>query len=159
MKAGRPTKYEADFHPNDFIRLSKMGKTLMQIAFEWDVDRETVYTWGKKHPIFLGAIKKGREYAESYYANLGHVAMLGEARDRTGKKLNVNLGFYCWLTKNLFKWSDRIESQIKEDPTPPKKKDNSRESIKKIFKDPKSVALALELAERMSHNQKTDSEK
>ena len=25
-----------------------------------------------------------------------------------GKKVNVNLGMFCWLTKNMFKWSDRV---------------------------------------------------
>ena len=102
-KAGRPTKYRADFHPNDFIRLSKLGKNLTQIALEWDIDRDTIYDWGKKYPLFSGAIKKGRAFAEAWYVNIGQQAMM-----REGHGVNVNLGFYVWLTKNLFKWSDKV---------------------------------------------------
>lgn len=112
---GRPTKYRKEFHPQDFIRLSKQGKTLAQIALEWDVDRDTVQEWRKRHKEFSVAIKKGREFAEAWYMNLGHLAMLNRAtvvENGIRTQVDVNLGFFVWMTKNLFHWSDKVEQQV-----------------------------------------------
>ena len=111
-RPGAPTKYRRDFHCQDFINLSKVGKTLAQIALAWDVDRDTVQEWARVHPEFSASIKKGRQYAESWYMNIGHSAMLGQVKV-DGQKVNFNLGMFCWLTKNMFKWSDRVEHSEK----------------------------------------------
>jgi hypothetical protein len=111
-KLGRRTKYNPDFHPHDFIEKSKAGDVLSQIAASWGVHRDTVYEWQDKHADFSDAVKKGRLLSEAWYIKIGKAAMLGEAYDKaTGKKLHVQLGFYVWLTKNLFKWSDRVETE------------------------------------------------
>lgn len=107
---GRPTKYRKDFHPDDFITLSKQGKTLAQIAYIWDVDRDTVQEWRKRHEEFSVAVKKGRQYAEAWYINLGQSAMIGQAK-MNGMPIHFNLGTFCWMTKNLFKWSDRVSNE------------------------------------------------
>lgn len=112
-KMGAPTKYRKEFHCSDFIAQSKQGKTLAQIAFRWDVDRDTVHEWAKVHKDFSDAIKKGRQYAEAWYMELGQAAMLGQARI-DGKNINTNLGMFCWLTKNMFKWTDRVETENKD---------------------------------------------
>lgn len=46
--------------------------------------------------------------------DLGQAAMVGAAT-LDGKKINVNLGMFCWLTKNMFKWSDKIVMKERED--------------------------------------------
>lgn len=107
-----PSKYRKDFHPEDYIRWSEQGKTLAQIAFAWKVDRDTIHEWKKRHSEFSDAVKRGRQVAEAWYMNLGQAAMLGQASVE-GKKINVNLGFYCWLTKNMFRWTDKVELQDK----------------------------------------------
>jgi hypothetical protein len=94
---GRPTKYDPKFHPKDFIEQSKNGKTLAQIALTWDLNRDTIHEWKKKHPKFSDAVKKGRQFCEAWYMNLGLAAMLGQAKS-DGKPINVNL-------------SDKIESK------------------------------------------------
>lgn len=109
-RPGRPPKYLSEFHPRSFIELSKQGKNLTQIAFEWDLDRDTIYDWGKKYKAFSDAIKRGRQYSEAWYTNLGQAAMIGQARV-DGERIQFNLGAYVWLTKNLFKWSDKREIQ------------------------------------------------
>lgn len=131
-KPGQPTKYRKDFHPDDYIRLSEQGKTLAQIAFEWKVDRDTIHEWKKVHREFSDAVKKGRQIAEAWYMNLGQAAMIGQAK-MGNQKLNVNLGMFCWLTKNMFRWSDRVEvkekkSEEKERPL----KDVSDEELDKM---------------------------
>lgn len=108
MPGGRPPKYRKDFHPQSFIEHSKQGKHLYQIAYEWDVCRDVLYQWQAKHSEFNDAVKKGKQYAEAWYMNLGHRAMLGQVTIN-GKPVVVNLGWFCYLTKNKFKWSDRME--------------------------------------------------
>ena len=107
----RPAKYLRKFHPGDFIRLSKGGKTLTQIALAWNVHRDTIYEWARRHKEFSDAIKKGRAFAEGWYMDLGQAAMVGEAK-YDNKKINLNLGMFVWLTKNLFKWSDKIDQTV-----------------------------------------------
>lgn len=107
---GQPTAYRAEFHPQDFIRLSKQGKNLAQIALAWDLHRDTLYEWQKVHKEFSDAVKKGREFSEAWYTDLGQLAMLGQAQVN-GQKVKVDIGLYVWLTKNLFKWSDKIEQK------------------------------------------------
>ena len=107
----RPTKYDAKFHNEDFLRLAAQGKTIIQIAAEWDVDRDTIAEWGKKHAEFSGTLKRGKALSEAWYVNVGQKALQGNPD-------NIHLGFYVWLTKNLFKWSDKVE----EMPTQKKKR-------------------------------------
>lgn len=106
MPAGRPTKYNREFHCENFVELSKKGKTLAQIAFEWDIDRDTVHEWKKVHKEFSDAVKKGRQYAEAWYMNIGQMAMLNQVKI-DGKGIKVELGWHVWMTKNMFKWHDR----------------------------------------------------
>lgn len=115
---GRPPIYDPDFHPKDFIRRSKMGQHMYVIAYEWDLARDTIYDWANKHPEFSYAFKKGKELAESWYMKLGNAAMMGQATI-DGKPVKVDLGFFAYLTKNKFKWSDRQTNEVS---TPEKKK-------------------------------------
>jgi hypothetical protein len=110
-KPGQPTKYKKSFHAVDFIAQSKQGKSLAQIAYAWDVSRDTLYEWAKKHKEFSDAIKKGREYSEAWYMNLGQSAMVGQATIN-GRPISFQLGVFVWMTKNIFKWSDKITTEI-----------------------------------------------
>ncbi len=115
---GRPTLYDADFHPADFVEQSKRGKNLTQIACGWNANRDTLYTWGRTHTEFNDALKQGREYCEAWYTNLGMAAMTGQTPvGADGKKMVVNLGFYVWMTKNILKWKDQVESEAKVEST------------------------------------------
>lgn len=106
---GRPSEYRADFHPKEYIRLSKMGKSMTQIACTWDLDRQTLYDWAERHRKFAGALKKGREGMENWYSELGQAAMIGQATFN-GQKVKLDVGLYVWLTKNICKWSDRVQN-------------------------------------------------
>jgi len=112
-KNGRPSTYKPDFHPDDFVALSKEGKVAKQIAAIWDINVDTLYEWAKKHPRFSEAMRQGRVACEAWYIELGQMAMVGKATYK-GQPVKVNLGYYAWLTRNLFKWSrpdDRDVSQ------------------------------------------------
>lgn len=135
---GRPPKYDKEFHPDDFIKLSEQGKTQAQIARAWKVDRDTLTDWGKRHREFSLAQKRGKQAAEAWYMDLGQMAMIGQAMIN-GQKITVNLGMFCWLTKNMFNWRDRSEQTI--EPIIPKRKltgisrDELTELARRIKKD------------------------
>lgn len=114
---GQPTKYDPDFHPSDFIEQSKKGNSLTQIACSWDVDRDTIYEWQKKHKRFSGACKRGKEYLEAWYTNIGKAAIAGQVKIN-GEKVTPNLGFFVWMTKNILKWSDKVENNIQPEESP-----------------------------------------
>lgn len=106
-----PWKYKKDYHPRAFIELSRQGKCLAQIARDWDVARETIYEWARKYKNFSDSMKKGQQLCEAWYIELGQAAMLGNAKTKDGQKIKVELGFYIWMTKNICKWSDKVESK------------------------------------------------
>lgn len=108
---GRPTKYDRDFHPEDFIAEMAQGKNLVEVAQKWNVDTTTVYEWARKHREFSLALKKGREYCEAWYSRLGRAAMVGEAKIN-GKPIKVDLGMFVWMTKNICKWTDKTDTKI-----------------------------------------------
>lgn len=106
-KVGAPTKYKPYFHPSDFIAQSKQGKGLAQIARNWDVDRDSLYEWAKKNKEFSGALKKGKQLSEAWYMDIGQAAMLNKVMIE-GRPVKVELGWFVWMTKNMFKWSDKV---------------------------------------------------
>jgi|SRR6478672_2225363 len=106
---GRPTKYREEFHCTDFIEQSKQGKTITQIASSWDINLDSLYEWKKVHPKFSEAIKIGRQHAEAWYMNLGQAAITGQTKVNN-EPVPFNLGVFCWMTKNMFKWSDRVDT-------------------------------------------------
>ena len=112
-KMGRPEVYDKSFHPQDFIEQSKRGRQVIQIATSWEVHRDTLYDWAKKHPDFSDAFKKGRQYCEAFWIDLGQSAMLGQAKIN-GEKIKVDLGFYCFLTKATLGWREK-DSVINDD--------------------------------------------
>lgn len=119
-KIGRPTKYRGDFHPADFLEESRKGSTFAQIAYKWDIDRLTLNKWRARHKEFNSAVKKGRVLAEAWYMNLGRSAMTNSVKIN-GEKVKVELGWFVWMTKNMFRWSDRtlVKDQPDEPPEDP----------------------------------------
>jgi transposase len=107
---GRPTLYDKNFHPEDFIRQSKSGKNIKQIALAWDISRSVIYKWAEKNKEFADTLKKGQELCEAWYMDLGQAAMLGMASQK-GQKIKVDLGFFVWMTKNVCHWSDRMDQK------------------------------------------------
>lgn len=109
MPGGRPPKYRKEFHPEEYLRLSKSGKTLAQIAAVFDISRETVYAWAEKHKEFSDAFKKGKQLSEVWYMDLLQGAIIG----KLPPGVKFNLGAFCWATKNMFGWTDRVEQEVK----------------------------------------------
>lgn len=110
-KPGPHELFRMDYHPANFIEQSKQGRNIKQIAKSWDIARSTVYDWAGRHPSFADTIKRGQEYCEAWYMDLGQAAMVGAAKI-DGKPIKVDLGWFVWMTKNICKWSDKIDQKI-----------------------------------------------
>jgi hypothetical protein len=96
---GAPTKYRKDFHPDSFVELSRKGKSVTQIAYIWEVHKDTIYEWVKVHKEFSVSFKKGKDFTEAFWQDLFQDAA-------EGKRRNINLGAAIWYTKAVLKWTE-----------------------------------------------------
>ncbi len=78
LKEGRPTKYRADFHPDDFVEQSRQGNTIAEVLESWDISKPTFYNWARTHDDFFNAIKKGRLYLEAYWTRVLKQSIFGQ---------------------------------------------------------------------------------
>jgi transposase-like protein len=60
MSAGRPTKYNPEFHPLLVESLASQGYTDIEIADKLDICEKTLNNWKKEYPELLQSIKKGK---------------------------------------------------------------------------------------------------
>jgi len=58
---GRPTKYDADYHPRSALEMASQGLIVAEMAATWGVAKSTVYEWRGKHPEFSDALKTGAD--------------------------------------------------------------------------------------------------
>lgn len=84
---------------------------LAQIARDWEVARETLYEWAKHHPEFSNALRKGRQFCEAWWMDWGKNAMIN-------RNAASSLGYYVWMTKNLFAWNPDNAADSSERPAP-----------------------------------------
>ena len=61
MTAGRPTKYNATFHPKLVEAYARLGMTDVQIAEKFEISEKTLNTWKQKYPKFLQSMQAGKE--------------------------------------------------------------------------------------------------
>jgi transposase len=100
---GRPSKYKKEYC-SKAIELFSEGKSVIQIAAELNISRDTIYEWQKSHPEFFDSIKKGMAKSEAYWEHLLQGGAAG--------LVNINAAALIFLLKNRFQWRDRIEQNI-----------------------------------------------
>jgi hypothetical protein len=107
-RVGRPTKYDKDVHPLEFIKFSSEGRSLTACAAFMGIHKETVYAWGKDKtkPEFSDAIKVGKVLRLVWWENEGKKGLWA------GKSFNAAV--YCFSMKNLFteEYKDRHEVDL-----------------------------------------------
>jgi len=57
------------------------GESLVAVAAELGVSRQTVYEWKDKHPEFNEAIKLGLARSQRYWEQMGHDGTTGANKD------------------------------------------------------------------------------
>lgn len=101
MAGGRPTKYKKSYCKS-LTDLGKKGYTIIEVCSEWNLAKDTVYNWVKKHKQFSDAFKIYKVHSERWWINVGKNIMMGKVK-------NANATCYVWMTKNLHGWRDRVE--------------------------------------------------
>jgi len=105
---GRPTSYKPEYCQAiiDFFSIPiKTGDVVNDIplfqdfAHEIGVSRETLHEWKRRHPNFSDAYKKARELQESWWI-------------RGSMKGLFNPAFTIFFGKNVFRWTDRVQTDV-----------------------------------------------
>lgn len=103
---GRPTLFDPAFHPDDYVRLARLGRTKAQICGEWGIDRDTLLGWSKdkRRAELICAMKKGDELRVAHYTTWG-------LEIAEGKHPNAKQTMAIFMLKNICPkdFRDRID--------------------------------------------------
>ena len=105
MPAGRPSKYNPAMCET-VVESGKFGKTLVGMADDLDVNRETLNEWMKIHPEFSSAVKEGLRRSQAWWEDQGRIATFGGTD-------GFNATSYIFQMKNRFRadWNDTVKSE------------------------------------------------
>lgn len=79
-KVGRPSKFEPAFI-EQVEKLCRLGAKEPELADFFGVNLDTIQNWKKAHPDFVGALKEGKEIADSKVAESLYNRALGFTKD------------------------------------------------------------------------------
>jgi len=102
---GRPTKYKPEFCEL-VIELGKQGCWLAEMADACDVHRSSMDEWASVHPEFSEALRRAKQYSQSWYEKTGREAMFLD-------KFNGNL------------WVKQMQARFREEYTERREVDNT----------------------------------
>jgi hypothetical protein len=100
MSGGRPSVYHPAFCERA-IELGKLGKSLVQIACDFDVTRETIYAWMREKPEFSDAMTRAKAHSQAWWEEMGQVGL-------TMQGFNASL------------WAKNVSCRFREDYSEPK---------------------------------------
>ena len=89
---------------NSIIELSKKGASIVELAVELDISRNTLKALTERDGYFLNTIKKCKIYCEAWWLSKGRTELENKDFSYTGWYMNM---------KNRFGWADKKE--IKEE--------------------------------------------
>lgn len=96
------TEYKPEYCET-LIKYMSQGKSFVSFAGHINVGKRTIYDWVERYPEFSEAKQIAKAKCEEYYINLG----LDMA---SGNLEKCNATAYVWLTKNILRWTDRLEN-------------------------------------------------
>ncbi|WP_201838839.1 helix-turn-helix domain-containing protein [Microvirga zambiensis] len=68
MTAGRPTKYDPDYHPEHAYKLAMLSHTDEEMAAFFEINTDTFYEWKRRYPEFSEAVTRGKIPADAEVA-------------------------------------------------------------------------------------------
>jgi hypothetical protein len=77
MPAGRPTKYDPDYHPEHAYKLGLLSHTDEEIAAFFEIDITTFYRWQEQHPEFRQEVSRAKIPADADVAVSFHKRATG----------------------------------------------------------------------------------
>lgn len=93
---GRPTDYDADFHPQDLIRLATLGKSVAHCCANWGICRKTFYNWAKCNPEFLHSYARAREIINAFWIDKAEDGVTETGNESGYTKTNQNVLKMLW---------------------------------------------------------------
>lgn len=79
-RVGRPSLYDPAYCEK-VIELGKQGMSVVEMACEIGVAKQTLYDWEKEHAEFLDAFARAREESQAWWEKAGRVGMAGKNID------------------------------------------------------------------------------
>jgi len=70
LKVGRPSLYKTEYC-EAVLELGRKGKSLVQMAAHFDVDRETVKYWAQHYPEFSAALTRAMTFSQCWWEDQG----------------------------------------------------------------------------------------
>ena len=108
VKTGRPTKYDKTMCEKVLELMSK-GKSIVQVAAEFNVSRETIYAWEKEHKEFSDTLSIGRMKSEAFWEEV-----LQEMAVKQNAVTNGNLAL---ILKCRYRWTEKQDIGLSGDLT------------------------------------------
>lgn len=85
------------------VKLSKQGASIVELAVELDICRNTFYALSERDEHFMNTVKRCKEYCESWWLKNGRVNLENKDFSYTGWYMNM---------KNRFNWTDKRETTV-----------------------------------------------
>lgn len=79
---GRPTKYDAKFHPKQVLKYALLGLTDKQIAGVFEISESTLNLWKNEYPEFSESIRAGKTDADANVASTLYKRSLGHTQKK-----------------------------------------------------------------------------
>ena len=105
-KAGRPTKYDESMCEK-VIDLMSQGKSIVQVAAEFNVSKDTIFEWEKVHEEFSDSLTLGRLKAEAFWE--GHLQKLAKSKN------SITNGNLALILKCRYRWTEKQDIGLSGD--------------------------------------------
>ena len=104
-KVGRP-RIELKDLPKGWketiIKLSSQGASIVELAVELEISRDTFYALSDREPEFFDTVKRCKELCEAWWIKKGRTELDNKDFSYTGWYMNM---------KNRFNWADKQENK------------------------------------------------
>lgn len=104
-RVGRPTDYDPAFCER-VVELGKEGYSRAMIAGELGVVRQTLHDWASRHPEFLDAMMRAKEFSLAWWETQG-------LRGIWSRDFNANAYKLQMMNRFPDDWRDRKEIELK----------------------------------------------
>jgi len=96
---GRPTKYNKKLCEKA-LKLFEKGFSIVQVAAEFNVSKDTIFEWAKVHPEFSDSLAKGKAKAEAFWETILQGGASG------ANEQPVNQGLLSLIMKCRYHWTE-----------------------------------------------------
>lgn len=108
---GRPPIKLPDNYKETMTTLAKEGASIIELAIELEISRDSFYEISKRDDDFSDTVKRCKELSEAWWERSGRTNLMNKDFNYTGWYMNM---------KNRFNWKDRqdVTTNDKDMPIP-----------------------------------------